>query len=335
MIPAQPITSPPWPHRWAVVLACATFPLLWVGGLVTTTDAGMAVPDWPTTFGYNPFLYPLSTWLAGPWDIFVEHGHRLFGALVGLLAIILLVVLWRNEDRRWVRALGAAALLLVIFQGTLGGMRVQLNDRGLAMIHGVVGPLFFATAVSLVVFTSTAWRNCATSDTDAKAGHLRRLAIVSCILVYLQMMIGAVLRHVPVAAEPGTFLLAVKLHLALAGILSLHVVALVWMIVRHARPLGRFALLLCGVLVAQLALGAGTWIVKYSVPVWAGQIVPFNRAAIVDGGWLQTHIVTAHVALGSLLLATTLSLALFAWRRSAINSSQVHEAPLSQRGALA
>ena len=75
----------PWPHRWAVVLACATFPLVWVGGLVTTTDAGMAVPDWPNTYGYNLFLYPWQTWLAGPWDLFVEHGHRLLGAAVGLL----------------------------------------------------------------------------------------------------------------------------------------------------------------------------------------------------------------------------------------------------------
>jgi heme a synthase len=332
---AQSITTSPWPHRWAVVLACATFPLLWVGGLVTTTDAGMAVPDWPTTFGYNPFLYPLSTWLFGPWDVFVEHGHRLFGSLVGLLTIILLVVIWRIESRRWVRGLGAAALVLVIFQGALGGMRVQLNERGLAMIHGIVGPLFFATTVSLVIFTSAAWRNCGTAAIDIGAGHIRRLAVVTCILVYLQMMIGAVLRHVPVAAEPGTFLLAVKLHLALAGILSLHVVALVWSIVRRARSLGRFALLLCGVLVAQLALGAGTWFVKYSVPAWAVQYVPFNRTAIVDGGWLQTHIVTAHVALGSLLLATTLSLALFTWRRSAVRLSQVREAQLTQRGAIA
>src|SRR6186997_3734563 len=80
----------PWPHRWAVVLACATFPLVWVGGLVTTTDAGMAVPDWPNTYGYNLFLYPWQSWLAGPWDLFIEHGHRLLGMTAGLLAIALL-----------------------------------------------------------------------------------------------------------------------------------------------------------------------------------------------------------------------------------------------------
>ena len=79
---AQPRS--PWPHRLAVLLVCATFPLIWVGGLVTTYDAGMAVPDWPTTYGYNLFLYPWQTWLAGPWDLFIEHGHRLLGSLGGL-----------------------------------------------------------------------------------------------------------------------------------------------------------------------------------------------------------------------------------------------------------
>src|SRR5688572_26170195 len=92
-----------WPHRWAIALACATFPLLWVGGLVTTTDAGMAVPDWPSTFGYNLFLYPWSTWLAGPWDLFVEHGHRLLGATVGLMTIVLLALIWRRDERNWMR----------------------------------------------------------------------------------------------------------------------------------------------------------------------------------------------------------------------------------------
>src|SRR4029077_11054524 len=84
----QPAASP-WPHRLALLLASATFPLLWVGGLVTSYDAGMAVPDWPTTYGYNLFLYPWQSWVLGPWDLFIEHGHRLFGAAVGLLSIAL------------------------------------------------------------------------------------------------------------------------------------------------------------------------------------------------------------------------------------------------------
>ena len=98
MTSASQVARSPWPHRWAVVLACATFPLVWVGGLVTTTDAGMAVPDWPNTYGYNLFLYPWTTWLSGPWDLFVEHGHRLLGATVGMLTIGLLISLWMGEE---------------------------------------------------------------------------------------------------------------------------------------------------------------------------------------------------------------------------------------------
>ena len=91
MATSQPQADRYQPHRWAVGGACATFPLIWVGGLVTKYDAGMAVPDWPSTFGYNLFLYPWTTWLFGPWDLFIEHGHRLLGALVGMLTIGLLI----------------------------------------------------------------------------------------------------------------------------------------------------------------------------------------------------------------------------------------------------
>lgn len=173
MTSASQVARSPWPHRWAVVLACATFPLVWVGGLVTTTDAGMAVPDWPNTYGYNLFLYPWTTWLSGPWDLFVEHGHRLLGATVGMLTIGLLVSLWMGEERRWVRNLGFAALALVIFQGVLGGMRVLLDERTLAMLHGCTGPLFFSLAVAMVVFTSKAWARGVAAEASGDSSTLR------------------------------------------------------------------------------------------------------------------------------------------------------------------
>ena len=103
------------------------FPLIWVGGLVTTYDAGMAVPDWPGTYGYNMFLYPVETWMFGPFDLFVEHGHRLLGSLAGFVAIILLVVTIRKEPRGWVCWMSLGLLLLVIIQGLLGGMRVLMG----------------------------------------------------------------------------------------------------------------------------------------------------------------------------------------------------------------
>src|SRR3954454_10482543 len=177
-----------WPHRWAVALTCATFPLVWVGGLVTTTDAGMAVPDWPNTYGYNLFLYPWQTWLAGPWDLFVEHGHRMLAASVGLITIFLLVVLMRFDHRNWVRGVGVAALCLVIFQGALGGMRVLFDERTLAMLHGMTAPLFFGVTVPLSGITSRAWRSVASGESQAISRRPRRsrfLGTVTAVLAYL------------------------------------------------------------------------------------------------------------------------------------------------------
>src|SRR6187402_1100972 len=136
MSPSDQFVRSPWPHRLAVVLACATFPLVWVGGLVTTTDAGMAVPDWPNTYGYNLFLYPWQTWLFGPWDLFIEHGHRLLASAVGILTIGFLVMAYRRDSRPWLKKVAVAALILIVFQGVLGGMRVRLDERTLAMLHG-------------------------------------------------------------------------------------------------------------------------------------------------------------------------------------------------------
>src|SRR5713226_5856519 len=110
-----------WPHRLAVVTACATFLLLFIGGLVTSKGAGLAVPDWPTTFGYNMFLYPWSEMVG---NILYEHSHRLVASCVGLLTIALAVALWFGERRTWLRWLGVTALLVVIAQGILGGLRV-------------------------------------------------------------------------------------------------------------------------------------------------------------------------------------------------------------------
>ena len=146
-----------WPHRLAVLLVCATFPLIWVGGLVTTYDAGMAVPDWPTTYGYNLFLYPWQAWVGGPWDLFIEHGHRLLGAFVGFVTLVMAAVVWRCDSRHWVRWFAVVCVVGVIAQGVLGGMRVLLDERQLAMIHGCTGPLFFCLGVTKATITSRRW----------------------------------------------------------------------------------------------------------------------------------------------------------------------------------
>jgi cytochrome c oxidase assembly protein subunit 15 len=320
----------PWPHRWAVALACATFPLVWVGGLVTTTKAGMAVPDWPSTYGYNLFLYPWQSWLAGPWDLFVEHGHRLLAASVGMITIGLLIVLIRLDRRNWVRMMGFAALVLVIFQGVLGGMRVRLDERTFAMLHGITGPLFFGLTVALAVITSRVWTTDAAGNSQSVlrgGAQIRILAIVTALLAYLQIVLGAVLRHVPVDSQPDVFVTAVRFHLILAGVLTLHILLLAGFVfsrARQCRPLGRLAGMMLTFVFMQLLLGVATWIEKYSTPNWASDWVSHSGTVIRDGSWMQTNIVTAHVATGSAIFGTAVALALYAHRLLAGFASAAH-----------
>ena len=324
----------PWPHRLAVLLACATFPLIWLGGLVTSYDAGMAVPDWPTTYGYNLFLYPWQTWLYGPWDLFIEHGHRLLATLVGLLTIALAVSLWRGDQRAWMRRLGLVAIVGVIAQGVLGGLRVRLDERLLAQIHGCLGPAFFALSAALAVCTSRRWHasfarhgapaddvvRCGAGVPPAKGGRdarttkrVGRLAIVTTALVYAQLLLGSQLRHVSPLADTTAFRAAVLLHLSLAAVLSLHVLLL--LIRTGARRTAEAWLAwpargLAALVVAQLGLGCAAWVVNYGWPAWladydwaAGYVVSRESAA-------QALVTTAHVAIGSLILAISLTLAL-------------------------
>jgi len=162
------------------MLAAVTFPLIWVGGLVTTYDAGMAVPDWPGTYGYNLLLYPVETWIAGPWDLFIEHGHRLLGVVAGMLNIALVLAVFRWDRRVWMRYFSLGALAAVILQGCLGGFRVLLDDRQLAMLHGCAGPAFFAVCVALCVVTSRTWRESAAGGAASERNTGSEQTVVEC-----------------------------------------------------------------------------------------------------------------------------------------------------------
>ncbi|MEK6667058.1 MAG: COX15/CtaA family protein, partial [candidate division NC10 bacterium] len=177
-------------HRLALALCAGTLALILVGGLVTNTGAALAVPDWPTTFGYNMFIFPWSQMMGG---VFYEHSHRLLGAAVGLVTIALAAALWLSEPRGWLRWLGVAALLAVILQGVLGGLRVLLVEDGIAIVHGALAQAFFGLAVCLALFTSPSWGAAAVPSSDA--APLRRLALLTTGVVYLQIVFGAFLTH--------------------------------------------------------------------------------------------------------------------------------------------
>ncbi len=309
----------PWTHRWALAVALTIFPLISVGGLVTTQDAGMAVPDWPNTLGYNMFAYPLSSWFYGPFDLFIEHGHRLLGSLVGLLAIGLFIVAWRNEPRTWVRWLCGLLLLAIILQGSLGGFRVLLDARTLAMIHGCAASLVFALSSAVVVVTSSWWR--AEDFSVANRPWFSWLTLALTISAYTQLILGAQLRHVQPWTKPASFMGLVHLHLTFAAIVSLLVFAVAftsrYRVNRQLKGIGWPILALLVLLVVQVALGLGTWIANYALP-WIDTHPLLARYTIATKGYWESWIVTGHQATGSLIIATALVLTLRVWRRSTI-----------------
>lgn len=189
MKPLTPATNP-WLHRFAVLTALATFLLLGAGGLVTSHNAGMSVPDWPNSYGYNMFAFPPSQWVGG---IFYEHTHRLWASAVGLMTTILAVWLWLKDPRRWMKWLGVAAWALVVVQGVLGGLRVVLIDADLGIVHGVIAQTFFVLTCALALFTSNFWHKIAAQRADAPR-RLKALVLTATILIFCQLILGATMR---------------------------------------------------------------------------------------------------------------------------------------------
>jgi len=195
----------PWLYWFAVLTALATLALIGIGGLVTSHEAGMSVPDWPTTYGYNMFLFPINKWLGG---IFYEHSHRLLASLVGLMTTVLAVWLWLKDSRPWMPWLGVAAFLLVVAQGVLGGLRVTLHMDSLGIYHATIAQLFFVLTCAIALFTSRWWQglerrpparreeNSADKHAVPEAGApLRGLVLFTTILIFGQLIIAAAMRH--------------------------------------------------------------------------------------------------------------------------------------------
>jgi cytochrome c oxidase assembly protein subunit 15 len=183
----------PWLHRFAMFTALATLVLIGIGGLVTSKGVGMAVPDWPTTYGYNMFLVPFDQWL-GKFGVFEEHFHRLMASFVGFLTIGLAIWLWVKEARKWVRLLGIGAFVLVVMQGLLGGLRVTEINQNLGLVHGAVAQLFLILVCAIALVTSAWWQRVNVSD---RAGFvpLKGILVAVICLVFVQLLLGATMRH--------------------------------------------------------------------------------------------------------------------------------------------
>jgi len=284
---------PVWAHRLGLALCAGTFVLILFGGLVTNTGAALAVPDWPTTFGYNMFLFPPSKMVGG---ILYEHSHRLLGAAVGLLTIALTATLWISERRRWLRWLGVTAVIAVSVQGVLGGLRVVLVEDAIAIVHGALAQAFFGLTVCLAFCTSRAWAAPFAPAPSDDAIRLRRLALLTTGVVYLQIVFGAFLTHFGARLDG---------HLAGAAALAFLIPALALRVQRgHGdRPaLVRPARTLLGLLILQTLLGLGAYAARFT-----GLTLPLTPSAVLAFS-------VAHRLAGGLLFAASLVLTLRAYR---------------------
>lgn len=306
-----------------MLTAMATLFLICVGGVVTSKGVGLAVPDWPTTFGYNMFFFPIEKWIGG---VFYEHSHRLMASMVGLLTTILAVWLWVKEERRWLRWLGVTAFVAVVGQGVLGGLRVtELKDE-LGIFHATLAQMFFVLVCAIALVTSRWW---GMSD-RLKPGLYTKMYVAVTGLIFAQLVIGAMMRHQHAGLAIPDFPLAYgkvwpamdaeavarynqmrveatavhsitasgvalqMVHRVLAFTILFAVVFASWKTLRRfgSRALaGKLAIGWMALISIQVALGAAT--------IWT------NKSA---------DIATAHVAVGALSLVTGAMLVLTAPR---------------------
>ncbi len=324
-------TNNVWLHRFACVLAVVTLSLVALGGVVTTKGVGMAVPDWPRTYGENMFLFPPSKWIGGVFD---EHVHRLVASLVGMLNIVLAVWLWVKESRRWLRWLGVTALVGVILQGVLGGMRVLFDEHlgtEFGIFHAALAQLYFLLICSIAFFTSRLWvRGGAGELASVNALVARRWFAATTALIFLQLIFGATMRHqhaglavpdFPLAygkVWPATDAASVQFYnahrLEAAGeqpITAPHIV--VHMLHRFMGCVLLLAINGCAV-VAWKRTTAGSLLRKVSA-LWVGlALVQVTLGILSILSQRKVDVTTAHVALGALIFATGWMLVLIASR---------------------
>ena len=294
-------------HLFCIFLAVCTFFLIIAGGLVTSNDAGLAVPDWPLSYGqWMPRMVG---------GIFWEHSHRMIAASVGILTVILTGWLFLAGAERRLKTLGLVALVAVVLQGVMGGLTVLLElPVTVSVAHAFVAQGFFCIVISLALFTSRSWPPVsAGAPTPARPGY--RMALGLTLALFVQLLLGAVLRH------SGTIdgVKAMRLNFpALAGHLAgalvvvglISAVALPILKTASTGPAARLSSLLLGLLVIQLGLGTGALMVRLQA---GDRIQPMP----VDVG-----VTTAHVAVGALMLASSLILTLLRWPSASVESHE-------------
>ncbi len=328
-----------WLHRFAVFTAGATLFLIMAGGLVTSTGSGLSVPDWPLSYG---MIFPP---MVG--GIFYEHGHRMIATLVGFLTVVLAIWLHLREPRKWVRNIGLVALLAVIVQGVLGGLTVIfLLPTGVSVAHASLAQTFFCLTLSIAVFTSQSWKECveASGSSETKSG--KRPALLATAVIYIQLIIGAFVRHTesglaipdfplsfghlippfssltvnpnapfPISLETFQSRVAIQfLHRLWAGVV---LVIVGWTAARFLRDYSdRITLVGPAILMMVLVL----------IQVMLGASVIWSEKGVA--------VTTAHVVVGASILGSSLVLTLLSWGMDASDASTLVVPRLTEEPAV-
>ena len=288
-------------HRFAVFTAGVTFCLLIAGALVTSNDAGLSVPDWPTSFGS---IYKIPHMVGG---VRFEHTHRMVAEFVGLLTIILAIWTWRVDKRRWIKALAVGALGTVVAQGVLGGLTVLFYlPPAISSAHAALAQTFFCIAVAIAVFTGRRWvEEVPEVELDSRRPSLITLTLLSIFVLYVQLILGAMFRHHGMSWWP---------HVVNALVVAF---VLTWTAVRalalyaNIEAVRQPAIALLGLLITQLCLGFVAFLTRVA---WGRDAVQPELPMVIS--------TVAHVAVGALLLATAVVLAIQVWRHVPVSFAE-------------
>ncbi len=323
-----------WPAPaalFAIVSAATIFLLLITGGLVTGLEAGLAVPDWPNSFGHNMLLYPVSEMKGG---VYYEHAHRLFGMLVGVTTFTMVLVVFRQDRRAWVRGLACFALLMVCVQGLMGGLRVtgtltlsqeaaQLSPSTLiAIAHGIFGQVVFATMALLAALLTMKWKSTMSLRDFAGVSTLHTLTTIAPFVLLVQLFLGASYRHLQVPPHDGHP--AYHPAWAMHGHLGFSIIAVLAVILAASRmsgaaretpalkALGTCAALMITALIVQVLLGLLAYVAVLmrkdaAIPLW------------------ELMFTSAHQVTGALLFAATILGAAWSWRLVSANAHMEHQ----------
>jgi cytochrome c oxidase assembly protein subunit 15 len=332
----------PFLRRFAWCTAAATLLLICSGGMVTSKGAGLAVPDWPTTFGYNMFLFPVSKWIGG---IFFEHAHRLIASVVGFLTIILAVWLAFSPVARWVKSLGWISLGAVIVQGILGGIRVLAMNDKVGIFHACFAQAFFGLLVFLALVLSPVWSRLTNGFVRQEFAGVARFAIVITATIYLQLGLGATMRHqhrdlsitdFPLAygqVIPNTNAASIARINAARDRVALSDVTAgqIWLQMAH-----RFGALVIGLSVltfwlfvrrenspASLGTLSTFWLVLVAVQIALGAATIWSNKA--------ADIATAHVAVGAVTFVTGVAFSALALRTQNASRTEDSFSPAEAR----